>query len=62
MLKVIRPETRVWEVYKRYPRAAEILNRYGICPCDSLSTIEKEAKLRNLNLKKLLEELNSTVE
>ncbi len=58
----IKPDTRVWEVYKNYPKAADVLNRYGICACDSLSTIEKEAKLRKINLKELLNELNKIVE
>ncbi|NOZ58519.1 MAG: hypothetical protein GXO66_02930 [Euryarchaeota archaeon] len=57
----ITARTRVYEVYRDYPRAAELLNRYGICECDAFSTIEKQAKLRKLDLERLLEELNSVI-
>lgn len=55
----ITAKTRVYEVYRHCPRAAELLNRYGICECDAFSTIEKQAKLRKLDLERLLEELNA---
>jgi len=59
--KAITPNMRVWEVYKKFPEAGDILFKYGICQCDSLSTVEKEAKLRKIDLEELIDELNRII-
>ncbi|MEM4181943.1 MAG: DUF1858 domain-containing protein [Candidatus Pacearchaeota archaeon] len=60
--KKITAKTTFAEAILINKKAGRILSRYGMlcggCPMAMMETIEQGAKVHNINLKKLLEELN----
>ncbi|MEM4719580.1 MAG: DUF1858 domain-containing protein [Candidatus Pacearchaeota archaeon] len=60
--KRITEKMTLYEAININEKAAEIFMKYGMlcgcCSMSSLETIEEGAKLHNINLKKLLKELN----
>lgn len=60
----IRADTKLVEVLRKHPRAAEYLLELGICGCeissvkDASATIGNEVSKRKLDLAKVLVELN----
>lgn len=58
----IQASTKIYEVFRRHPKAADYLLEMGICECQGLrclkSSIAEEAESRGLDTETLLEELN----
>lgn len=65
MKSKIQGTTKVYEIFRRHPRAVDYLLELGICECEGMptlrGTIEEEAKKRGLDPEKLLTELNKRV-
>lgn len=63
----IEANTKIVEILRRYPRAAEYLLELGICGCeissvsDANATIAEEVNKKKLGLAKVLAELNKRV-
>ncbi len=59
--------TKVHEIMKRYPKLTDYLLELGLCGCEFGGehtfawSVEDVARKKNLNLAKLLNELNSRV-
>ncbi|MBW3012330.1 DUF1858 domain-containing protein [Candidatus Woesearchaeota archaeon] len=62
----ITKDTSLGDIAAKYPKAAEILAKHGMhcvgCPMAMMETIEMGAKGHNLDVEKLLKELNEAVE
>ncbi len=58
----IHKEMTIWQLLQLYPKASEILENFGMkcseCMALQEETLEKSAKRHNLNLTKLLADLN----
>jgi hypothetical protein len=67
-LDEITPSTRVVDIIKNFPELTEYFLKMGICGCgytwesDYYWSIEKVAKEKGLDLKKLLDELNRMIQ
>jgi iron-sulfur cluster repair protein YtfE (RIC family) len=66
----IHAKMKVYEVLRRYPKATDYLLELGLCGCgfgeelgrqDMELTLEEASKEKNIDLKKLLEELNKRI-
>ncbi|QNB45967.1 DUF1858 domain-containing protein [Thermanaerosceptrum fracticalcis] len=61
-MTMITKDMSIMEIVQNYPRAREILVRYGMgcgaCLGASLESLEKGAKIHKVDLTKLLAELN----
>lgn len=58
----ITSKMKVGEVMRNYPSTVNLFLRYGICNCCGVeNTIEKIAGANEIDLEKLLDELNKQV-
>lgn len=62
----ITPETKIVTLFREYPEVTDYLLDLGICSCEGIEalkrTLRDEAKERDLDLEKLLRELNRRTE
>ncbi len=62
---MITKETSFKEVIEKYPKAIEIFLKYGMhcigCPIASQETIEQGCIAHNIDVEKLLKELNEVI-
>ena len=65
MVKKITKEMAISEVVKKYPKTMSVFVNYGLpcvgCPMAQLETIEQLSELHQVDLKKLLEDLNRAI-
>ncbi len=61
----ITPETRVYEIFRKYPEAVDYLLEIGICECAGLQgmkkTLREQAEELNMDVEKIVEKLNQLV-
>lgn len=61
----IEATTKIFEIYRKYPKVANYLLELGICGCEDLSelknTVEDVAKQRKIDIEKFLIELNKRI-
>lgn len=65
-IQKIKKEMTINEVVKKYPKTVFVFIDYGLhcvgCPAAQGETIEEAAELHQMDLEKLLEDLNKTAE
>lgn len=55
--------TKVHDIFRKYPKAADYLLGLGICECEGLqNTLKGEAEKRKLDINHLLAELNKRMQ
>lgn len=58
----ITPETRVYEIFKKYPEIVDYLLEIGICECAGLQglkkTLREQAEELGMNVEEIVEKLN----
>ena len=66
MAEKITKETSIAEALKKHPKTNSVFMSYGLhcisCPMSQSETIEEIAELHQIDLKKLLEDLNKSAE